>query len=107
MKNSFYITFVSSLLFVTVAYTQVLHKIITNQNHSFVLTDNNGDAEEPIEKTSSEENAREIDQDEDSCDLNKTIILSIENSLSDSKNQNYSFGLSGFYPEIVSPPPQV
>jgi hypothetical protein len=98
--------FVSSLLFVTVAYTQVLHKIITKQNHSFVLTDSNGDAEEPIEKTSSEENAREIDQDEDSFNLNETIIPYNENSLSNSKNENYSFGLSGFYPEIVSPPPQ-
>lgn len=98
--------FVSSLLFVTVAYTQVVHKITTKQNQSFVLTDNNGDAEEPIEKTSSEENAREIDQDEDSFNLNETIILFNENSLSDSKNENYSFGLSGFYPEIVSPPPQ-
>lgn len=107
MKNRIYILFISSLLFVTVAYTQVLHKIITKQNHSFVLTDTNGDAEEPIEKTSSEENTREIDQDEDSFNLNETIMLSIENSLSDSKNQNYSFGMSGFYPEIVSPPPQV
>ena len=98
--------FVSSLLFVTVAYTQVLHKIITKQNQSFVLTDNNGDAEEPIEKTSSEENAREIDQDEDSFNLNETIILYNENSRSNSKNEKYSFGQSGFCPEIVSPPPQ-
>lgn len=106
MNFRLYILFISSVLFVTVSYTQVILKIIAKQNHAFVHSDNNGDAEEPIEKTSSEENTREIDQDEDSFNLNETISLSIERSLSSPKNESYLLGLSGFYPEVVAPPPQ-
>jgi hypothetical protein len=88
-----------------VSYVQIFHKMSDKNIRLEAATDLNADAEEGAEKTS-EENSRETDQDEDSFKLVEIIAMSATNSLSSSRNQNYSFGLLTHYPEIVSPPPQ-
>jgi hypothetical protein len=107
MNNRLYIIFVASLLFMAIAYAQIIVKVIVRQDRSFVLTDNTGNAEEPGEKNSNQETEREIDQDEDSFNLSETIFLSVDISLACSENENYLLGLSGFCPEVVAPPPQI
>jgi len=107
MKDRGYILFLSAFLLIAVSYGQVFHKILKDNRFLVEETsDINDDVEEGTEK-SSEENTREADQDEDSFNLLDSIALSSINSLSDSNDENYLFGLSGFNPEIVSPPPQV
>jgi len=89
-----------------VSYVQIFH-IILNENRFLVevASEVNNDVEEGSEK-STEENGRETDQDEDSFNTCDIILISIKNDRSSSNNERYSFGLFGFYPEIVSPPPQ-
>jgi hypothetical protein len=103
MKKHFLLICLSGLLLITVSYVQILHKILVKEGvTNTVLTDC---GEEPIEK-SSEENTRETDQDEDPFRIGEMMMVSSENSQINSKNENYSLGLLGYYPEIVSPPPQ-
>jgi hypothetical protein len=107
MKERISILFLSALLLIAVSYAQVFHEILNDQYFSVkVSIDPNADAEEGSEK-SNEENTRETDQDEDPFNLGEMMMTSAVNSLVENKNENYSFGLWGFYPEIVSPPPQV
>lgn len=89
-----------------VSYVQIFH-IILNENRFLVevASEVNNDAEEGTEK-STEENGRETDQDEDPFNAGEIILVFINNDRSCSRNESYSFGLFGFYPEIVSPPPQ-
>lgn len=107
MKDRVTIIILSAFLLLAVSYVQVVHKML-NDSRFLVETPSevNNDAEEGMEK-STEENNRETDQDEDPFNLDGIIILSTESDLSSSKKESYSFGLLGFYPEIVSPPPQV
>ncbi len=89
-----------------VSYVQVFQKLVNDKPfYVEVINNANDDAEENTQKTS-EENARETDQDEDPLSINEAIIISSGNALFNLKNANYSFGLLGYYPEIVSPPPQ-
>lgn len=107
MKERISLLFLSALLLIAVSYAQVFHKILNDRCFSVEISaDPNGDAEEGSEK-SNEENTREADQDEDPFNLDEMLMTSAANSLFENKNGNYSFGLCGFYPEIVSPPPQV
>jgi hypothetical protein len=105
MKDRVSILLLSTLLLMAVSYVQVFHKMLNENIKVEIVANVNTDAEEGAEKTS-EENARETDQDEDSFKLVELIAMSAVNSLSDSRNENYSFGLLTHYPEIVSPPPQ-
>lgn len=90
----------------SVSYVQVFQKLVNDKPFSVEVFNNaNDDAEENTQKTS-EENARETDQDEDPFRINEAIIISSASTLFNLKNANYSFGQLGYYPEIVSPPPQ-
>jgi hypothetical protein len=97
----------STLLLLAVSYVQVFQKISNTDRSALVIAnDANDDAEQSTDK-SSEENSRETDQDEDPFKLSEIVILSPEELISTSNSEDYSFGLLGYYPEIVSPPPQV
>lgn len=89
-----------------VSYVQIFH-IILNENRFLVevASEVNNDGEEGTEK-STEENGRETDQDEDPFNAGEIILVFIIDDRSCSRDESYSFGLFGFYPEIVSPPPQ-
>ncbi len=90
----------------SVSYIQVVQKFMVDHPFSIEVVNNvNDDAEENTQKTS-EENSRETDQDEDPFSINDAIIISSGSSPFNLKNANYSFGQLGYYPEIVSPPPQ-
>jgi hypothetical protein len=104
MKDRISILFLSALLLMAVSYVQVFQKILDDPRFSVQLMVND-DAEENTEK-SAEENARETDQDEDPFRLAEIITIHSSNSLVNALNENYSFGHLGYYPEIVSPPPQ-
>jgi hypothetical protein len=107
MKNRLSIVFLSTLLLMAVTYVQVVQKFIVDHHFSTELINNvNDDAEENTQKTS-EENSRETDQDEDPFSVNEAIMISSVSSGFNLKDVNYSFGQLGYYPEIVSPPPQV
>jgi hypothetical protein len=106
MKNGLSILFLSIVLLMAVSYAQVVQKLLVEHRFSAELVKNvNDDAEESTQKTS-EENARETDQDEDPFSINEVIIISSGSCPFNLKNPNYSFGQLGYYPEIVSPPPQ-
>jgi hypothetical protein len=106
MKDRISILFLSVLLLMAVSYVQVFQKILDKNRFSVeVIHDANEAAEEGAEKTG-EENARETDQDEDPFRLVEMMMIASRNPVTNSKNENYSFGQLGFYPEIVSPPPQ-
>lgn len=106
MKDRVSILFLSALLLMAVCYVQVFHKI---SNHKSFLVEVSGEVNDNAEEgeKSTEENSRETDQDEDPFNLGEMPMIASANSLLESKNENYSFGLLGYYPEIVSPPPQV
>lgn len=106
LKDRLSILFLSGMLLIAVSYVQIFHRIL-NDNRFLVevASEVSNDAEEEAEK-STEENERETDQDEDPFHAGEIILLPIKSDLSYSKNESYSFGLFGFYPEIVSPPPQ-
>ncbi len=106
MKDRISLLIFSTLLLIAVSYVQVFQKIMVDNNFSVVLIhDTNDDAEENTQKTA-EENTRETDQDEDPFSINEAIIISSGSARFNLKNANYSFGQLGYYPEIVSPPPQ-
>lgn len=102
MKQRFYLIFISSLLLLTVSYTQILSKIIVKENIiNFVVTDS---SEEPKEK-SSEENERDADPDDDSFRLKEMIVLT-SNGVVGSEIAYLTINLPGHHREIPSPPPQ-
>ncbi len=101
-----FIFLLSTLLLIAVSYVQVFHKISNQQSLLVEFNDDFSDNAEEGEK-STEENARETDQDEDPFNLAEMTMLASSNYLAPSKNENYFFGHFGYYPEIVSPPPQV
>jgi hypothetical protein len=106
MKDRLSILIFSMLLLMAVSYVQVFQKLLIDNRFSVELLNvANDDAEENTQKTS-EENARETDLDEDPFRLVEMMILAIGNLRGNSKIENYSFGHLGYFPEIVSPPPQ-
>jgi len=106
MNNRLYSLLLSALLLAMVGYVQVFQDFFDDSSYSVALiSDTNDDAEEGAQKTS-EENASELDQDEDPIKLVEILILSSLNSGVNSKIECYSLGHFGYYPEIVSPPPQ-
>jgi hypothetical protein len=106
MKNRLYILLLNTLLLIAVCYVQVLQKFMVDHPFSIEFVhDVNDDAEENTQKTS-EENSRETDLDEDPFSINEAMIISSGQFRVSSKSVNYSFGQPGYYPEIVSPPPQ-
>jgi hypothetical protein len=106
MRNRLTILLLTTLLLAAVSYGHVFQKMVEGKRIVIsVINDTNGDAEENTEK-SSEENPRETDQDEDPLKLNDLMAVSFASASSILKNGDYSLGLFGFYPEIVSPPPQ-
>jgi hypothetical protein len=106
MKDRSSILLLSVLLLIAVSYKQVFYKILNDQRFLIpVSVDMNGDAEEGLEN-STEENTREADQDEDPFGLGEMMMVSFESAAVNSKFLNYSIALLGYYPEIVSPPPQ-
>lgn len=107
MKNRGYILILSSLLLIAVSYGQVFHKILKDNRLLIEQTFDTTDDVEEGNENSSEENSREADQDEDPFSIHESMILSCNISLADPHSENYLFGLSGFDPEIVSPPPQL
>ncbi len=94
----------SGLLLIAVSYSQVFDKIATERG--IEVLDSNADTEEPVKKSSSEENIREIDQDDCPITYGLSHLKSGASALYICKNGNYSFGHLGYYPEIVAPPPQ-
>ena len=106
MKDRISMLVLSTLLLLAVSYVQVFQKISNADRSSLVIAnDANDDAEQSTDK-SSEENSRETDQDEDPFKVSEIVILSPRELISPSNSEGYSFGLLGYYPEIVSPPPQ-
>ena len=106
MKDRLPILIFSMLLLIAVSYVQVFQKLMAGSNFSVeLINDTHDDAEENTQKTT-EENTRETDQDEDPFRLNESIIIFLVKHRAGSKNANYSIGYLGYYPEIVSPPPQ-
>lgn len=106
MKDRLSILFLSALLLVAVGYVQIFHKILNDNRYLIeVSSEANDGAEEEAEK-SSEENSRQTDEDEDTFNLGEQLNLFNHHHLFNFTYENYSFGLLGFYPEIVSPPPQ-
>ena len=105
MKDRIYILLLSVLLLTAIGYVHVFQKIVEDKSFANVK-DINDEAEENTEK-SSEESSREIDQDEDPLKLNETLTMSLRSVISISKNGHYSLGITGYYPKIVSPPPQI
>lgn len=106
MKDRLSILIFSTLLLMAVSYGQVIQKLMVDNNFSKeFVNDVNDDAEENTQKTS-EENSRESDLDEDPFSINDDVLVSLNRSHLNLKNTNYSFGQFGYYPEIVSPPPQ-
>lgn len=90
-----------------ISYVQVFLKISDDNGILVEVAANmNDDAEEGAEKTSTEEQNRETDSDEDPLKLNETILTASANSDDSSKNAYHSSGPATHYPEIVSPPPQ-
>lgn len=106
MKTQKHILMISGLLLLVICYTQVFHKIIANQGYSFVVINDTDNAEEPLEKTTTEENTNETDQDEDPFRHVEMMNMAIGNPPMNLKIENYSVCQFGYYPEIVSPPPQ-
>jgi hypothetical protein len=92
------------LLLIAVSYSQVFDKITTERGIEVLYS--NADTEEPVKKSTSEENIREIDQDDGPITYGLAHLKSDASALDISKNGNYSFGHLGYYPEIVAPPPQ-
>lgn len=105
MKDRASILFLSALLLFAVSYTQFVHNIVTDRFSKEMVSEINNDAEEEAEK-SSEEKTRLTDQDEDPFRMGEMMLSSSTLSAFEPKNENYSFGHLGYYPEIVSPPPQ-
>lgn len=107
MKNRRHILILSALLLMAISYVQVFLKISDDNGILVEVAANmNDDAEEGAEKTSTEEQNRETDSDEDPFKLNETILTASANSDDSSKNAYHSSGPATHYPEIVSPPPQ-
>ena len=102
MKMRFNILCVSGILLLTIGYTQILDRIVMTDLTCKVMNDS---SEEPIEK-SSEENNRTTDQDEDPFWISEITITSPESLPPSTKSESYIFGISSHYPEIVAPPPQ-
>jgi hypothetical protein len=106
MKRRVSILFLSTLLLLSGSFLQVIQKLMDDNHYTIELVnDGNDDAEENTQKTS-EENARETDLDEDPFSIDESIVISSDGSLFSLKNADYSFGQVGYFPEIVSPPPQ-
>ncbi len=107
MKVRIYMLLLSALLLGAVSYVQIFQKIVDDRCSSMqIINDTNDDAEEGADNTS-EENSREIDQDEDSFNPLESLVFLSTCLVSELKNDAYSFGLLRYYPEIVSPPPQI
>jgi hypothetical protein len=107
MKDRIYILLLSALLLGAVSYVQVFQKIVGGRYSCMqVINDASDDAEEGSDNTS-EENSREIDQDEDAFNSSESLVLLSSFLVSGLKNDTYSFSRLRYYPEIVSPPPQI
>lgn len=105
MKGRITILFLSLLLLLAVGYAQVVQKLMADHHFSVnIINDVNDEAEENNQEASEE--SRETDQDEDPFSINDAMIISSGSSTVNLKNANYSLGQVGYYPEIVSPPPQ-
>jgi uncharacterized ion transporter superfamily protein YfcC len=106
MKERISVLLLSVLLLTAVGYVHVFQKIVEDKSFSYAaIEDTNEEAEENTEK-SSEESSRETDQDEDPLKFHEVMTVSLISSVSISKIGHYSLGITGYYPEIVSPPPQ-
>jgi hypothetical protein len=103
MKIRFHIILLASLLLFTVSYAPVIYRVIANISPTGLVINDCG---EEIPEKSSDETSRETDQDEDPFSFGQLMVISDTNTLAISKNERYSLGLLGYYPEIVSPPPQ-
>lgn len=93
------------LLLTAVGYVHVFQKMVDENLITVVIYDGNDDAEESSEKPS-EENPRETDKDEDPLKLNDLLAISFRSTPFGLQNHYYSHSFSGYFPEIVSPPPQ-
>jgi len=101
MKIRFHIILLASLLLFTVSSAPTIYRVITKASPLVI-----NDFGEEVPEKSSEETSRETDQDEDPFNFGELIVISVTNSLAISKSVRYPLGLLGYYPEIVSPPPQ-
>jgi len=107
MKDRISVLLLSVLLLTAVGYVHVFQKIVEDKSFSYAaVKDTNEEAEENTEK-SSEESSRETDQDEDPLKFHEAMTMILSSSVSISRNGYYSPGIPGYYPKIVSPPPQI